>query len=152
MNLISNQTKYEYIKAVNFTIDQWNQGFKQIMWKCIQYITKENLLLLKDLLDVYIDKLDEIVNKYKNAHLRTIEMKPVDVNCFNKKYIKESSKFKVGDNVRVANIDTFHFCKMLVPNWSEEESVIKKGKSTVSCICFISDLNAEEILRTFYEK
>ena len=109
-------------------------------------------MLLKDLLDVYIDKLDEIVNKYKNTHHRTIEMKPVDVNCFNKKYIKEISKFKVGDNVRVANINIFHFCKMLVPNMSEKESVIKKGKNTMSCICFISDLNAEEILRTFYVK
>ena len=109
-------------------------------------------MLLKDLLDVYIDKLDEIVNKHKNTHHRAIEMKPVDGNCFNKKYIRESFKFKVGDNVRVANINTFPFCKMLVPNWSEEESVIKKDKNTVSCRCFISDLKAEEILRTFYEK
>ena len=25
-NLITNQTKYEWIKAVNFTIDQWDHG------------------------------------------------------------------------------------------------------------------------------
>ena len=29
--------------------------------------------------NVYIDKLDEIVNKYWNTFLSTIEMKPVDV-------------------------------------------------------------------------
>ena len=29
--------------------------------------------------NLYIDKLDEIVNKYNNTHHRTIRMKPVDV-------------------------------------------------------------------------
>ena len=29
--------------------------------------------------NVYIDKLDNIVNKYNIIHLRTIRMKPVDV-------------------------------------------------------------------------
>ena len=29
---------------------------------------------------MYIDKLDDIVNKYNNAHHSTIKMKPVDVN------------------------------------------------------------------------
>ena len=30
--------------------------------------------------NVYIDKLDDIVNKYNNAYLKTIKMKPVEVN------------------------------------------------------------------------
>ena len=70
---------------------------------------KENLLLLKDLLEpwkktytyissvsknVYIDKLDDIVNKYNNTYLRTIKMEPFDVNPnmyfdFNKKIIRK---------------------------------------------------------------
>ena len=29
--------------------------------------------------NMYIDKLDDIVNKYNNAHHNTIKMKPVDV-------------------------------------------------------------------------
>ena len=29
--------------------------------------------------NVYIDKLDEIVNKYNNTYHKTIKMKPVDV-------------------------------------------------------------------------
>ena len=29
--------------------------------------------------NVYIDKLDDIVNKYNNTYNRTIKMKPVDV-------------------------------------------------------------------------
>ena len=56
---------------------------------------KKNLLLLKDLLEplkkkiykymtsisknVYIEKLDDIVNKYNNTYHRTTKMKPVDV-------------------------------------------------------------------------
>ena len=55
---------------------------------------KENLLLLKDLLghlknnykymtsiskNVYIDKLDDIVNECNNTYHRTIKMKPIDV-------------------------------------------------------------------------
>ena len=56
---------------------------------------KENLLLLSDLLElwkikfvntwlqypknVYIDKLEGIVNKYNNAYHRIIKIKPADV-------------------------------------------------------------------------
>ena len=56
---------------------------------------RENQLLLKDLLktlktkiykymtsiskNVYINKLDDIVNEYNNTYHRTIKMKPVDV-------------------------------------------------------------------------
>ena len=49
--------------------------------------------------NVYIDKLDEIVNKYNNTY-KTIKMEPVDVNP--RMYIdfnKENNKFKVGDNI-----------------------------------------------------
>ena len=30
---------------------------------------------------MYIDKLDDIANKYRNIYHTTIRMKPVDVNC-----------------------------------------------------------------------
>ena len=43
--------------------------------------------------NVYIDKLDEIINKYNNTYHSTIEMKPTDVKNntwidFGKKVIK----------------------------------------------------------------
>ena len=31
--------------------------------------------------NVYIDKFDDIVNKYNNTHHRTIQIKPTDVNA-----------------------------------------------------------------------
>ena len=51
MNLIANQTKYGQAKEVNVTIDQLNHWQKKMKQKCIQYITKKNLLLLKILLE-----------------------------------------------------------------------------------------------------
>ena len=56
--------------------------------------------------NVYIDKLDEIVNKNNNSHHRTIKMKLFDVNPsmyidFNKEN-KEGSKYKVGNHVTVS--------------------------------------------------
>ena len=37
-------------------------------------------------------------------------------------------------------------------NWSKEIFIIKKVKNTVQWQHVISDLNGEEIVRTFYEK
>ena len=56
--------------------------------------------------NVYIDKLDDIVNKYNNTYHKPIKMKPVDVNPsmyidFNKENNKKDPKFKVGANVRI---------------------------------------------------
>ena len=57
--------------------------------------------------NVYIDKLDYIVNKYNNTHYSTIKMKPVDVKL--NTYIDSSKeindkdvKFKIGDIVRIS--------------------------------------------------
>ena len=47
--------------------------------KFTKHITKGNLLLLKVSKPVYIDKLDDIVNKYTNIYHSTIKMKPVVV-------------------------------------------------------------------------
>ena len=55
----------------------------------------------------YIDKLDDLVNKYNNAYHRTIKMKLVDVKS--NIYINSSReindkdpKFKIGDIVRIS--------------------------------------------------
>ena len=57
--------------------------------------------------NVYIDKLDDIVNKYNNTYHITVIMKSADVKPnvyidFNKENIKEGPKFKVGDHVRIS--------------------------------------------------
>ena len=57
--------------------------------------------------NVYIDKLDDIANEYKNTYHRAIKMKPVDVKdntCIdsNKEINGKDAKLKVGDYVRIS--------------------------------------------------
>ena len=62
--------------------------------------------------NVYIDKLDDIVDEYNNTHHKTIKMKPVDVkeNAYidsmelhsEKEVNDRDPKFKVGDHVRIS--------------------------------------------------
>ena len=61
--------------------------------------------------NVFIDKLDDIVNKYNNTYHRTIKMKPADAKQsiyidFNRENNKEGPKFKVGDNVKASKYKT----------------------------------------------
>ena len=105
---------------------------------------------------VYIDKLDDIVNKYNKTYHRTIKRKPVDVKPsmyidFNKGYNKKGPKFKVDNNVRISKYKNI-FAKDYAPNWFEETFVIKKVKNTVLRTNVISDLNGEKIVGTFYKK
>ena len=100
--------------------------------------------------NVYINKLNDIVNKYNNAYHRTIKMKPVDVKSSS--YIDsrneindEDPKFKIGDNVRISEHKNI-FAKSYVPNWSKEVSVIKKVKNSVPWTYVISDLKGGEIV------
>ena len=106
--------------------------------------------------NVYIDKLNDIVNEYNNTYHRTIKMKPVDVKDniyinFKKEVNHKDPKFKVGDNVRISKYKNI-FAKGYTPNWSEEVFVIKKVKNTVPWTYVINDLNSEKVIGTFYEE
>ena len=85
--------------------------------------------------NVYIDKLDDIVNEYNNTNHTTMKMKPIDVkdNTYintDKKINKKDPKFKVGDLVRISKYKNI-FAKGCTPNWSEEVFAIKKVKNAV---------------------
>ena len=105
--------------------------------------------------NVYIDKLNAIVNKYNNTYHTTIKMKPIDVEDdtyinTNKEINYKHRKFKVGDYVRISKYKNI-FAKGYMPNWSEEVFVVDKIKNTVPWTYVINDLNGEEITGTFYE-
>ena len=56
--------------------------------------------------NVYIDKLDDIVDEYSNTYHRTIKMKPIDVKDntyidFGKEVNDNDPKFKVRDHVKI---------------------------------------------------
>ena len=57
--------------------------------------------------NVYIDVLDDIVNKCNNTVHKTIKMKPIDVTAdsyveYNEDSNKKSLKFKINDHVRIS--------------------------------------------------
>ena len=82
--------------------------------------------------NMYIDKLDDIVNEYNNTYHTVIKIKPVHVKGntyidFKKEVHDKDPKFKVGDHVRVSKYKII-FNKGYTQNWSEEGFVIKKLK------------------------
>ena len=82
------------------------------------------------------------MNKYNNTYHIAIKMKPVDIKSSiyidsNKENFFRISKFK------------YNIAKDYVPNWSEEVSVIKNVKNTVSWTYVISDLNVKKLLELF---
>ena len=73
---------------------------------------------------MYSNKLDDIVNKYKDKYHRTIKMKPVDVKSItyiesSKEIVYQDPKFKIGDMIRISKYKNI-FSKGYVPNRSEE--------------------------------
>ena len=73
--------------------------------------------------NVFIDKLEDIVNKYNNTYHRTIKTKPVDVksNMYiysSKEISNKDPQFKIGDIVRISKYKNI-FAKAYTPNWSE---------------------------------
>ena len=86
--------------------------------------------------NVYIDLLNNIVNKYNNTVHKTIKMKPIDVTDdsyveYNEDFNKKGPKFKVNDHVRISKYKNI-LVKGYVPNWSEEVFIVNEIKNTVA--------------------
>ena len=89
---------------------------------------------------MYVNKSDDIVNKYDNTYHSTIKMRPVDVKS--NTYINSSKeindkgpKFEIGDIVRLSKYKNI-FAKGYISNWSEEVFVITKLKILFRGQCF----------------
>ena len=72
--------------------------------------------------NVYVDKLDHVVNEYNNTYHTTIKMKPIDVkdNTYiniDKEINNKDPKYKVGDRVRISKYKNI-FAKGYTPNSS----------------------------------
>ena len=117
---------------------RFNRTLKNKIYKYMTSISK----------NVYIDKLDHIVNKYNNTYIRTIKMKPVDVKPST--YIDSNKKFKKILNLKLVmlleylNIKAFLQKAMFVRNWSEEVFVITKVKNTVPWTLLLVILKANK--------
>ena len=107
------------------TVERFIRSIKNKIYKYMTSISK----------NVYIDKLDDIVNEYNNTKHRTIKMKPIDIKDntyidFGKEVNDNDPKFKVGEHVRISKYKNI-FAKGYTSNWSEEVFVIKEIKNTV---------------------
>ena len=114
--------------------------------------------------NVYYDVLDDVVNKYNNTKHSTIKMKPIDVKDNKRVYIDEhnekdttksssleSSRFKVGDRVRISKFKNI-FAKGYTPNWSREMFIVNKINDRVPYTYNLKDLNDEEVIGSFYDR
>ena len=113
--------------------------------------------------NVYIDKLDDIVNKYNNTYHRTIKIKSTGVKSStyidsSKEINNKDPKFKIGDIVRISKHKNI-FAKGYLLNWSEEVFVINKVKNllpwTYSVDFFrglLVILKAKKLLERFTKK
>ena len=122
---------------------------KNLTTKIYQYTTSISK-------NVYINKLDDILNKYNNTYHRTIKMKPVDVKDTkyidsNKEVNDKDPKFKVGDHVRISKYKNI-FAKGYKPNWSEEVFIIKQVKNTVPWTYVKNGLMVMKLLEHFMKK
>ena len=82
--------------------------------------------------NIYFDALEDIVDKYNNTYHKTTKMKPTDVkNDFFADYNEESNekdpRSKADDHVRISKYKNI-FAKGYVPNWSEDDFVVKKSE------------------------
>ena len=79
-----------YNEGKSVVAERFVRTLKNTIYKCLISTSK----------NVYIDKLEDIMNKYSNTYHRTIKLKTVDVTSstyidFNKKNNKEGPKFNV---------------------------------------------------------
>ena len=76
-----------------------NEGKSVVAERFIRTLKNENFKHMTTISkNVYVDVLDDIVNKYKNTIHKTIKMKPIDVT--NDSYVKYNEEF----NKKVLNL------------------------------------------------
>ena len=102
----------------NLVAERFIRTLKSKIYKFMTSISK----------NVYINKLDDIVDEYNNTYHTTIKMKPIDVKnntCINadKEINNKDPKFKAGDHVKISKYKNI-FAKGYMPNWSEEVFVL----------------------------
>ena len=140
-----------HLKAV--IIERFNRSLRELMMK----------EFVKNNKTVWYNILPKLIKIYNNRFHSTIEMKPVEVNKNNEKYIKENiytynktsknSKFKIVDLVRISLKRRYVFEKPSADiKWSEELFKIHSINRSNVITYKIKDLNDEIIKGIFYEK
>ena len=99
--------------------------------------------------NAYIDKLADIINKYKNPYHGTITYSTyIDFNKYNN---KEDPRFEFGDQIRILKYKNI-IAKSYVPNCSAEDFVIKKLKMLFRRYMLLVILMVKKLLERFTKK
>jgi hypothetical protein len=133
-------------------VERVNRTLKNLIWKEFNYHAHYR----------WINLLDNIVQKYNNSKHRTIGMKPSEVKkkhekkllntVYNRiKIVNLSSKFHVGDHVRISKTRGV-FDKKYMPNWSTEIFTIKKILLTNPNTYLLQDYQKQDIKGCFYQQ
>ena len=106
--------------------------------------------------NVYIDKLDDIVDKYNNAHHSTIKTKSIDVksNIYIDSSKKNNERDTKSESSNIIEISKYKniFANGYTPNWSEEVFGIKKVRNTMPWTYVINGINGKKTVGNFYKK
>ena len=111
----------------------YNEGKSVVAERFIRTLNNKNFKHMTAIsANIYLDALDDIVNKYNNTVHRKIKMKPIDVTSDayvedNEDSNKKDPKFKVGNHVRISNHKNV-FAKGYAPNWSKKFLLLVKLK------------------------
>ena len=105
---------------------------------------------------MYIDKLDDIVNKYNKAYHWTIKMKPDDVKSSiyidsSKEINDKDPKFRICDIVRISKYKNI-FAKVYTPNCLKKYLWLKKLKTLCRGHMLLMILMEEKSLKLFKKK
>jgi hypothetical protein len=133
-------------------VERVNRTLKNLMWKEFNYHGHYR----------WINLLDNIIQKYNNSKHRTIGMKPSEVKKKHEKkllntvynhlkIVNLTSKFHVGDHVRISKSRGV-FDKKYMPNWSTEIFTIKKILLTNPNTYLLQDYLKQDIKGCFYQQ
>ena len=152
-----NQSFEDFLKTNNIEMySTFNEGKSVVTERCIRTLKNKIFKYITTISkNVYIDVLNDIVNKYNNTVHGTIKIKSINVTNdsyvkYNEESNKKGPKFKVNGHVRISKYKNI-FAKGYVLNWSEV-FIVNEIKNTVPWTYAINDLNGEKVIGIFYEK
>ena len=114
---------------------------------------------------VYVDKLDDLVEKYNKSFHRGIKMSPFETseeknekvfsNLYGDLLFKDHKgrKFNVGGKVKISAWKRQRlFDKGFSPNWTEEIFILDESLETDPVTYELVDLKGEKVTGSFYEE
>ena len=153
-----NQSFKDFLKINNIEMySTYNEGKSVLAERFIRTLKNKIFKHIATISkNIYIDVINDIVNKYNNTIYKTIKIKPIDVTNdshveYNENSNKRNPKFKIDDLVRISKYGK-NFAKGYTPNWSEEVFIVNGIKNTVLWTYSINGLNGEKVIGSFYEK